>query len=239
MDKQDPYVYVTIGKQKSKSKVVNNGGSSPVFNNEELLLYVGVDDWQKGGKIELWDDDLGSDDLIASTNLNILHMMATNGNVRKDPSFQLWNGDKECGTLSAMAYFLPFGKLTCVVHSAKGLRNPDNWGKPDPYVTIEVKQLTAGAIKELDPEERNNPKSKAVKKILKDVRDSQADAVAMACSTKQTQTINGSLDPEWRAELSFDIVDADSIVLTCYDEDTGSDDLIGSATVSQKSTRQA
>ena len=47
-----------------------------------------------------------------------------------------------------------------------------------------------------------------------------------------TQVINGTLDPTWNAELMFDVIDADNLILRCYDEDVGSDDLIGTATVS-------
>ena len=74
-------------------------------------------------------------------------------------------------------------------------------------------------------------KSKDVKKIIKDAKKQTGDCAKNASVTKQTQTIDGTLDPEWLAELSFDYVDATTLKITCYDEDVGSDDLIGTAEV--------
>jgi len=157
---------VSVGKQKVRSKTVNNGATNPTFSNEELLLYVSEHDWHKDCLLELWDDDVGADDLICSQKINLLHMMSVGGYKHTGDSIALFRDGKPAGHLFAECEWLPVGKLTCIVHSAKALRNPDSWGKPDPYVTVELNQLEPMELKNLDDAtKRLGKKSQEVSKL--------------------------------------------------------------------------
>jgi hypothetical protein len=77
MDTQDPYVYLTVGESNAQSKTHSNGGTSPNFNGEELLVMVDEKNWTKSCKIQMFDDDFGKDDLIAESVMNLLYMMSS------------------------------------------------------------------------------------------------------------------------------------------------------------------
>ncbi|GMI16140.1 hypothetical protein TrLO_g13746 [Triparma laevis f. longispina] len=228
VDTQDPYVYLTAGEANAQSKTHSNGGTSPKFNGEELLVMVDEKNWTKPCKIQMFDDDFGKDDLIAENTLNLLHMMSSGAPNLTSLAMTNKKQTKTGGTLKCELAFLPFGQLGVIVHSAKALRNPDSWGKPDPYLKITINQGIPTAINAMtDPD----MKSKDVKKIVKDAKKATAACAEQITVSKNTQTIDGTLAPEWLAELSFDILDGKTLSLACYDEDVGSDDLIGTAEV--------
>ncbi|GMI35350.1 hypothetical protein TrCOL_g9428, partial [Triparma columacea] len=83
-DTQDPYCKMVLGKQSAKSKTINNGGTDPKFNMEELLMYVGMTDWDKKLVLSVWDDDTISDDLIGQAEINLFDFMAHNGYKKKE-----------------------------------------------------------------------------------------------------------------------------------------------------------
>eukprot|EP00519_Triparma_laevis_P003355 CAMPEP_0182506790 /NCGR_PEP_ID=MMETSP1321-20130603/21932_1 /TAXON_ID=91990 /ORGANISM="Bolidomonas sp., Strain RCC1657" /LENGTH=2200 /DNA_ID=CAMNT_0024712587 /DNA_START=158 /DNA_END=6756 /DNA_ORIENTATION=- len=228
MDTQDPYVYLTVGESNAQSKTHSNGGTSPNFNGEELLVMVDEKNWTKSCKIQMFDDDFGKDDLIAESVMNLLYMMSSGAPDVTSLAMTNKKQTKTGGTLRCELAFLPFGQLGVIVHSAKALRNPDSWGKPDPYLKITINQGQPAAINAM-----TNPdmKSKDVKKIIKDAKKATAACAEEITISKQTQTIDGTLAPEWLAELSFDILDGKTMSIACYDEDVGSDDLIGTAEV--------
>ena len=228
MDTQDPYVYLTAGEAKATSVTANNGGTNPKFNGEELMVMVDEKNWSKPCKVQLYDDDFGKDDLIAEAALDLLSLMAVGATTVTSLAMMNKKQTKNGGTLKCELDFLPFGQLGVIVHSAKALRNPDSWGKPDPYLKITVDQGQPAALKAMA---NPDPKSKEVKKIIKESKKSTAACSKELTVKKQTQTIDGTLTPEWLAELSFDIFDATKLSIACYDEDVGTDDLIGTAEV--------
>jgi hypothetical protein len=228
LDKQDPYVYLSIGEERARTETLSNAGAKPDWKGEELLIFVDEKNWNKPFKLDIFDDDFGSDSLIASHTLDLFNMMAENSAPYSSIPLLTQSG-KDAGTFNCNCDFLPFGQLNVIVHSAKSLRNPDSWGKPDPYIMLSLDQCQPAALKALpSPVDQ---KSKEVKKIIKDARKQTGECAKKASITKQTQTIDSTLDPEWLAELSFDYVDATTLKIVCYDEDVGSDDLIGSAEV--------
>ena len=128
LDKQDPYVYLSIGEEKARTETLNNAGAKPDWQGAELLIFVDEKNWNKPFKLDIYDDDFGSDSLIASHTLDLFNMMAENS--APYSSIPLLTGSgKEAGTFNCNCDFLPFGQLNVIVHSAKSLRNPDSWGK--------------------------------------------------------------------------------------------------------------
>ena len=232
---QDPYCKVSLGKQVAKSKTINNGGTDPRFNMEELLIFVGQEDWNKKLMISVWDDDTISDDLIGQAQVDLFRFMSHNGYKKKEnPICELHNkkGTKKAGSLMGRIEFMPVGRLNVMVHGAKNLRNPDYLGKPDPYLKIELEQGVPMDFKTMPDDELENRKSRKVKAIEKNVAKSQAHARKLMYASKQTKALNGTLNPEWMAELSFDVIDGDSLKIACFDEDIGKDDLIGETEIS-------
>ena len=197
LDKQDPYVYFTVGKEKSQTDTVQNGGVNPSFNSAELLVLVDESNWNKPAKVQVFDDDFGSDSLISEHALNLFHMMSERSAPYSSLPLQTKSG-KEGGTLNCFCSFLPFGQLNVIVCSAKNLRNPDSWGKPDPYVQVTLTQGEPAALKALPAPV--DMKSKDVKKILNEGKHKTAECSSKVTVAKQTQTIDGTLNPDWLAE---------------------------------------
>ena len=234
-DTQDPYCKMVLGKQSAKSKTINNGGTDPKFNMEELLMYVGMADWDKKLVLSVWDDDTISDDLIGQAEINLFDFMAHNGYKKKEnPICELLDkkGKKKSGAIMGRIEFLPVGKLNVMIHGAKHLRNPDFLGKPDPYVKIELEQGVPMEFKTMADDELENRKSRKIKQIEKQVVKAQGAARKLMHIKKQTKAVDGTLNPEWMTELSFDVIDGDYLKITVWDEDVGKDDLIGTCDVS-------
>ena len=182
MDTQDPYVYVTVPmgskKQKVRGLTCNNGGVNPSFGREQLLMWFadeptdkGVKSWQEPLKIELYDDDAMSDDLIGSCEINILEyaavvMGATPGDGVKNVSdggkedaaqaaqaakapkvapimrsYPLQCNGKPGGELIAIVEFEPAAELDIIVKGGRNLKNPNMFGKADPYLQFESTSL--------------------------------------------------------------------------------------------------
>jgi hypothetical protein len=142
-DKQDPYVMFEFGGQSVKSKVCNDGGVSPNFFNERLVLWNGVlgkrrDDemWRQPLKITLYDDNFGRDSVIGSAELPLLQYFSVeNEDSNKMRAVELFSKrGREAGELVYKLDFVPAGKLTVWVKGGKNLRSTELVGKQDPYV---------------------------------------------------------------------------------------------------------
>ena len=71
-DKQDPYPVIKLGKHKKRGKTVDDGGTSPNFNYEQLLIHTPQTAFAEDVQVTLWDDDIGRDDKIGSSTFSIL-----------------------------------------------------------------------------------------------------------------------------------------------------------------------
>ena len=115
------------------------------------MLHVTRDSFKNDVEVKLLDDDVGFDDIIGSCTFSLLPYMreAATYRTRKSKkakpvpvkSFSLKHRNKICGELRMSVQFLPAGSLTVKVVRAKGLRNPDRTGEPDPYVTLTMESL--------------------------------------------------------------------------------------------------
>ena len=209
-DTQDPYVKVSLYSKKPKKAVtvvrsltVNNGGTSPSFKHEELLVWIGPGDWNKKLLVQLFDSDTISDDLIGESHVNMLGFMC-HGGYRKleNPIVSLLDKKKKkAGALLGRVEFLPAGALNVMVHGAINLRNPDFLGKPDPYIKLSLEQCVPMEYKSMASDELENRKSRKIKHIDKGAKNAIGGAREATTLAKQTKSIDGTLNPEWLTEL--------------------------------------
>ncbi|DBA04666.1 TPA: hypothetical protein N0F65_012249 [Lagenidium giganteum] len=194
--KQDPYCKLQIDKFMKRGKTVQKGGRNPYFGEEELLFWITDELWVHKMQLSVFDEDIGSDDLIGDASFSLLHFMETRG--QQGHVIPIKNKGQNAGEVLMKIEFFPAGILHIQCHAGRQLRSVDVIGRQDPYVKFTLEGMA----------------TKTVKK------------------TKTDQ--DGGREPEWENEhFVFEIVDQFNILIECWDEDSiGSDDLIGSATVS-------
>ena len=127
------YAVIKLGKHKKRSKTIDDGGTNPLFNNEQLLLHVPQDSFGEDVQVTLWDDDIGRDDKIGSATFSLLphihdcakYRTRKTSKATKVPvqSLALSHKEKMCGELRLSTQFLPAGSLTVDVIRARNLRN--------------------------------------------------------------------------------------------------------------------
>ena len=201
--KQDPYVKISMGRANKKGKTINNGGQNPYFQEEELEFYIGEREWKDDLKIELFDADIGKDDLIASTIISIMPIINQAATDVVDKFIPLRPGPKGKkkkgkggGEVRIGIQFVPAGTLT--IHPLEGryLKKVDI-GRQDPYIIFSV------------PGRCFNQKKQTV------------------------VDVSGGTEPQWTDEITIDIVDQYELELGVWDRDRiGADDLIGKTTIS-------
>ena len=101
------------------------------------MLWIDDTAWTEDLLVQVYDEDVGLDDLIGQSNVPLLPYMAVPPQHAKEQVFELFNkvdAKKHRGELLMKLQFLPAGKLTIRCLSAKGLRNRDTLGRQDPYV---------------------------------------------------------------------------------------------------------
>lgn len=89
--KQDPYCKLSIGVFTKRGKTMPKGGRNPYFGEEELLFWITEDLWVNKMRLELFDEDIGSDDLIGDASFSVLHFMAQPPGVAKEHAIPLRN----------------------------------------------------------------------------------------------------------------------------------------------------
>jgi hypothetical protein len=201
--KQDPYVKISVGKDKKKGKTINNGGQNPYFQEEELEFYIGEREWKDDLKIELYDADIGRDDLISSTIISIMPIINQTHDQVVDKFIPLKPGPKGKkkkgkggGELRIGIQFVPAGTLTLRPIEGRYLKKVDI-GRQDPYIIFSVPGRCF-----------NQKKQTAV-------------------------DVSGGTEPQWTDTITMDIVDQYELELAVWDRDRiGADDLIGKTTVS-------
>ena len=70
--KMDPYLIINIGSRKFKSKVQNNEGSKPTWDETFVTDIEDLNDFH----ISVYDDDWGKDDFICETRIPLANVIA-------------------------------------------------------------------------------------------------------------------------------------------------------------------
>ncbi|KAG7395778.1 hypothetical protein PHYBOEH_003176 [Phytophthora boehmeriae] len=143
--KQDPYCQLTVGKFSKRGKTVARGGRNPYFGEEELLFWFGDDIWTNPIELRVFDEDIGSDDLIGEAKFSVLHFMAHSG--AQEHTIPLRNGSSPAGEVVVRIEFFPAGVLTVTCHAAKQLRSVDTIGRQDPYVKLTLDGRATKAVR--------------------------------------------------------------------------------------------
>lgn len=130
--KQDPYCKLAIGSFSKRGKTIQKGGRNPYFGEEELLFWITEDLWVHNMHLSLFDEDIGSDDLIGDAQFSVLHFMERLG--PQEHVIALKNKGQNAGDVLVKIEFFPAGTLTIRCLAAKQLRSVDAIGRQDPYV---------------------------------------------------------------------------------------------------------
>lgn len=137
---QDPYVQVTLGRQRKRTRTIQKGGINPFFNDEEIELFVDGQNWAEPLDFELFDEDVGRDDFIGGARVSVLRFIqdfAATDKVISLSTGPAGSGDP-AGEVRLGFKFFPAGKLTVQVAEGRGLASADQVGQQDPYVVLSL-----------------------------------------------------------------------------------------------------
>ncbi|KAJ0396085.1 hypothetical protein ATCC90586_003497 [Pythium insidiosum] len=143
--KQDPYCKLTIGQFTKRGKTVQKGGRNPYFGEEELLFWITEDLWVERMRLSVFDEDIGSDDLIGDATFSVLHFMERLG--PQDHVIPIKNSGQNAGDVAVKIEFFPAGMMTIQCHAARQLRSVDAIGRQDPYTKITLEGKATKSIK--------------------------------------------------------------------------------------------
>lgn len=91
MGQQDPYVKLSLGKHYHKrSKCIQNGGTRPYFEEEEMLLWLDQENWVEDLKLQVLDEDAKENKPIGATTFSLLPYMKYRPEEAKEDSFDLF-----------------------------------------------------------------------------------------------------------------------------------------------------
>merc|ERR1712130_467213 len=216
--KADPYVHITLGKQKAKSKTVKNN-HNPEWNFDATFE---VDqNTPEAMRVDVFDEDLGKDDILGHKVLDISTVLEkivvqdttvvkqvveepeaaksikpereeeTKEGKQKSSKATKIKESQESGTapVSTPKNILEPGQVVLTVYKARDIEKKGKFGKADPYV-----KMTLGEQK------------------------------------AKSATVKNNHNPEWNFKATFDIHEntANEVIIAVYDEDFGKDDTLGS-----------
>ena len=98
--KMDPYCKLKIREDTYKTKVLNNAGKLPKWNEtfEIPVKYIGDD-----MLVEVWDEDVAADDVVGSGNVKLSSLCA-NGGI--DEWFDIFYKGKKAGNVHFKSVFV-------------------------------------------------------------------------------------------------------------------------------------
>lgn len=142
--KQDPYCKLSMGNFSKRGKTVQKGGRNPYFGEEELLFWITEDLWVNKMQLSVFDEDIGSDDLIGDAQFSVLHFMDKLG--AQEQAIALKNNGSTAGEIVARIEFFPAGMLKIQCFAARQLRSVDAIGRQDPYVKLTIEGKATKAV---------------------------------------------------------------------------------------------
>ncbi|KAJ1455097.1 hypothetical protein M885DRAFT_222905 [Pelagophyceae sp. CCMP2097] len=133
--KQDPYVKVSLKDVCKQSKTAE--GADPYFSEEQLALWCDAEAWTEDLLVQVFDADVGTDDLMGQCKVCLLPYMAVSADRAKEQVFELFGADgRRQGQVLMRLQFFPAGTLQVHCVSGKNLRSADALGRQDPYVVF-------------------------------------------------------------------------------------------------------
>merc|ERR1712203_1313103 len=257
--KADPYVIMTYGDQKAKSKTIKNN-----YNPEwEFTAKFNVQkESAEGIKISVFDDDIGKDDALGMKVLDIAAVQ------EYQQLKSQWIPLESCnsGEVLISAEFTPQaivdqGENSIDVKSTEGQKKdnvkPESEDKSKKIIEkIEVEETSQTKIekeKDLDVPLSSSPASSEAtpkkkmergqihftvikaKDIEKKGKFGKADPYVKLTYGKQkakSATVKNNHNPEWNFEATFDIDESttNEVSIEVFDEDFGKDDTLGNKT---------
>lgn len=199
------YVICTVkgsGKKTSlRTKTYNDGGLDVNLDREIFTFWCDEESMFNGVKVDVWDDDIGRDDLMASATLDLFQYSAAATEILEPPRDLLYHLRKG-GELVACMEFFPVVNLQIAMYEGRDIHNPNMLGKTfDPYLMFTSKSR-AGVKKGKKKEEEKGGKGNL--------------------SLRGKTHSNGSKTPNWEGEELYGMLcDHRFITVVCYDDDVG------------------
>ena len=223
--KADPYVFITFGPKKLKSKTVNNN-QNPQWDFDAVLP---VDNPSLAGHIliEIFDDDVGKDDLLGVV------AIPTSEVLRGKKIMSKWYSLDQCKS----------GEV-CVsmVFRTKPLASPRQIREAEDIVDEIIE--TELVQKSLSNSEKDNGSIFSPGVVTLDLHEARklekkglfgkADPYVMITlgQTKaKTKTIKNNLNPVWNYSTELYLMKTEKLLLEIFDDDIGKDDPLGTVTI--------
>merc|ERR1712106_534612 len=244
LGKADPYVVLTIGNTKFKSKTINDN-HNPEWNFiTNLEIY---EDSQSQVTIEIFDDDLGKDDMLGRTNIDIQNILAM------DQIQNQWVPLQNCKSgevlLSAEFKAIDVVKRSETIQeevSSNAVMNNIVEPKIQDNITgngaLGVKNMLE-KTKEKDIIGRLKLIIHRGKKLEKRGMFGKADPyiiIRYLDAKLKSKTVKNSVNPDWDFTTNIDIIDESDqeVLLQVFDDDIEKDDPMGQAIINLKEFKE-
>merc|ERR1712042_278567 len=252
--KADPYVHITLGKQKAKSKTVKNN-HNPEWNFDATFE---VDqNTPETMRVDVFDEDLGKDDILGHKVLDISTVL------EKKKLENEWIPLDNCksGEILLSAEFIPIANIQQSKQVEEHVEEQPTPDKPEekdtkPKETVQDSEKSIPAVQTSEkPKEEmmttdsapSKPKRKLesgqihltvikAKDIEKKGKFGKADPYVKITYGKQkakSKTVKNNHNPEWNFEATFDIDEnsSEGLNIAVFDDDFGKDDSLGNKTM--------
>merc|ERR1711981_933005 len=252
--KADPYVNITFGKQKAKSKTIKNN-HNPEWNFNATFE---VDqNTSETIRIEVFDEDLGKDDTLGHKVMDI------NSVVKQKKLLNQWIPLDNCksGEILLSAEFIPIADIQKskqiekpVASEPSPVQPKENDSKPkvttkDTKEPIPVSETPEKMTEDILVPESTVSETKRklesgrihitvikAKDIEKKGKFGKADPyVKMTLGEQKAKsaTVKNNHNPEWNFEATFDINEnsPQALDIAVFDDDFGKDDTLGNKTI--------
>ena len=128
--KMDPYCKFLIGNVMRRTPTVLKGGTDPYFAEAECEFWIGDTNWNKPLVFTVYDEDVGSDDLVGGTEFSLLDFFCQDKYEEK--WYEIQSRNKKSGEVLLKMEFVPAGMLTIECVAGRNLINQDDIGEQDP-----------------------------------------------------------------------------------------------------------
>lgn len=240
LDEQDPYVVLKLGSVTVRSRTIDDGGTNPSFNREELLLQVTQKSFKDNVKVSVVDENIGVDSIIGKCEFSMLRYMQNPKGMKHAPS-----------NANAGAFFTPERKGSTNKSTREGspATNRENGSQGGDVPLESFTLMLANKIcGQLRMSVQFLPAGSLTVEVVKGRNLRNADRwgipdpyIVLAIDSLvptmrqeyRTPThTDGGESPMWNCIFNFDIVDQIELSIRAWDDDFGLDTLIGYGTFS-------